>query len=89
MTKRKTDWTPGMTQRASLEGEQVYCLTSDEGHLWIHCYDELPKAVRQRLASSPFNICPACLVIAVKARARNPTTTAYFGMIAEIEKKLR
>ena len=91
MTKRKIDWSPGMTQRASLEGEQVYCLTSDEGHLWIHCYDQLPRVVRQRLASSSFNICPACLDIAVRERARgaSPTTAAYLVMIVEIEKKLR
>jgi hypothetical protein len=79
----------GMTQRATLEGEQVYCLTSDEGHLWIHCYDALPKLVRQRLAASPFNICAACLDIAVRERARSPTATAYLATIAEIEKKLR
>jgi hypothetical protein len=29
--------------------------------VWIHCYDQLPRAVRQRLAASPFNICPACM----------------------------
>ena len=89
ITKRKNDWSPGMTQRASLEGEQVYCLTSDEEHLWMHAYDVLPKVVRQRLAASPFDVCAACLEIAVRGRARNPTVAAYFAMIAEIERKLR
>jgi hypothetical protein len=88
MTKRKTDWTPNMGQRSTLEGEQVLCLTSDEGHVWIHYYDQLPRAVRQRLASSVFNICPACLDIEVRVRARRPSVDAYFAVIADIERKL-
>jgi hypothetical protein len=72
MTKRKVDWSPGMEQRADLEGKQVACLTTDAGHVWIHYYDQLPRAVRQRLASSPFNICAACLTIAVEEQAPPP-----------------
>ena len=91
MPKRKTDWTPTMEQRAGLDGRQVKCLTADAGHVWIHYYDRLPRVVRQRLASSPFNICTACLDIAVRERARetNPTAAAYLAMIEVIEKKLR
>jgi hypothetical protein len=40
---------------------QVRCWTGDDGHIWIHTYDTLPARVRQRLRSSPFNLCPACL----------------------------
>ena len=61
MVKRKTGWTPTMEQRAGLEGRQVKCLIASEGHLWMQgYYDRFPGAVRQRLAASPFNICPAC-----------------------------
>ena len=95
MTKRKTDWTPTMEQRAGLEGRQVKCLIASEGHLWMEdYYDRLPRAVRQRLAASPFNICAACLDIEVKEQARqrresNPTPAAYLVAIAQIERKLR
>ena len=91
MTKRKADWTPNMEARSDLEGRQVKCLTSDAGHVWIHYYDRLPRVVRQRLASSPFNICAACLDIEVRAQSRktNPTAATYFALIAEIERKLR
>jgi hypothetical protein len=94
MAKRESGWTPTMEQRAGLEGRQVKCLTADAGHVWIHCYDWLPRAVRQRLAASPFNICAACLDIEVKEQAQrrreaNPTTAAYLVAIAQIERKLR
>ncbi len=62
MVKRETGWTPTMEQRAGLEGRQVKCLIASEGHLWMQgYYDRFPGAVRQRLAASPFNICPACM----------------------------
>jgi hypothetical protein len=95
MVKRKTDWTPTMEQRAGLEGRQVKCLTASEGHLWMRDYhDQFPKAVRQRLAASPFNICAACLDIEVREQAQrgretNPTAAAYLAAIARIERKLR
>jgi hypothetical protein len=88
-----TDWSPNMKQRATPEGRQVKCLIADEGHVWIHYYDQLPTAVRQRLATSVHNICPACLAIQVEETARcsktKPTVTSYFRAIAEIERKLR
>ena len=90
MTKRKTDWTPTMAQRADLDGRQVKCLIASEGHLWMEgYYDEFPKAVRKRLAVSPFNICAACLEIEVRARTRRPSVDAYFAVIAQIERKLK
>ena len=52
-------------------------------------YDEFPKAVRQRLAASPYNICPACLELEVRARVRRPSVDAYFAVIAQIERKLK
>ena len=70
----------------TLEGKQVKCLTSDEGHVWIRSYDTLPPKVRVRLANSPFNICPACL----KGQVRGSATDAdFFRCIAEIEQELR
>jgi hypothetical protein len=69
----------------TLEGKQVKCLISDEGHVWIHFYDKMSPKVRNRLASSPFNICPACLSGEVKSR----TDADYFRCIEIIEGKLR
>ena len=89
MTKRKNDWTADMGRRSTLEGEQVYCLTADEGHRWIHVYDQFPSAVRKHMASSTFNLCPACVEIMAKAQTRRPSVDTYFAVIAEIEKKIR
>jgi hypothetical protein len=67
--------------------EQVYCLTADEGHVWIHTYDTLPVAVRRRLRNSPFNICAACLVAFVlrKVRAKHPNWSREKLLVAGIE----
>jgi hypothetical protein len=60
--KIRDGWSPVMERRAEIEGRQVKCLIASEGHLWMqHYYDRFPRAVRQRLAASPFNICPACM----------------------------
>jgi hypothetical protein len=81
-----------MEQRAGLEGRQVKCLIASEGHLWMRDYhDQFPKAVRQRLATSPFNICPACMDEEVRREAHGaqPSVAAYLAAIAQIERKLR
>jgi hypothetical protein len=70
----------------TLEGKQVKCLTSDEGHVWISAYDRMSSRVRSRLANSPFNICPACLSGEV---GRKATDADYFRCIQIIEGKLR
>jgi hypothetical protein len=93
MIMAKRDWSPTM-RASSLEGKQVKCLTSDEGHVWIHCYDRLPPTVRRRLATSAFNICPACMDIEAHAAARQrkeskPSIATYFRVIDGIERKLR
>ena len=95
MVKRKADWTPTMEQRADLEGRQVKCLIASEGHLWMRDYfDRFPVAVRQRLAASPFNICPACMDEEARREARQrketkPSVAIYFTVITQIERKLR
>ena len=92
--KVRGGWAPGMEWRAANEqGRQVKCLTSDEGHVWIYCYDSLPAPVRQRLANGRFNICPACLQIdahgmARKQRLKRPTVATYLAAIKIIERKL-
>jgi hypothetical protein len=44
--------------------EQFYCVNGNDGHQWkvqaMPDYDRLPKAVREQLAQSSFNICPVC-----------------------------
>jgi hypothetical protein len=42
-------------------GQQVQCLTSEPGSMWIHGLDDLPDAVRARLARSKYNLCPVCV----------------------------
>jgi hypothetical protein len=56
-------------------------------------YDELPPAVRRRLAQSEFNICPACLWGEAEKEAaarglRQPTISVYLALIASIERQL-
>jgi hypothetical protein len=71
-----------MEQRAGLEGRQVKCLIASEGHLWMRGYfDRLPRIVRQRLAESAFNICPACM-------ENKPSVATYFAVIEAIERRL-
>ena len=90
MVKVRDDWRPGIEHRSSLEGRQVKCLTADEGHVWMHCHDRLPSAVRRRLAESRFNLCPACVVIDARSASqrREPSIATYFAVIEAIERKL-
>jgi hypothetical protein len=82
-------WSPTMEQRADLEGRQVKCLIASAGHIWMEVYfDRLPKLVRQRLAESHFNICPACMDEEARAVASHPTIAVYFAVIESIERKL-
>jgi hypothetical protein len=74
------------------EADQVYCLiNSAGGHLWMcNFFDDLPPAVRGRLRSSRFNLCPACLQVEVlpKLRAQHPEYSrekALFAAIAVME----
>jgi hypothetical protein len=50
--------------------EQFYCVNGNDGHAWkvraMPAYDDLPKAVREQLAASPFNICPRCFDLKVE-----------------------
>jgi len=72
---------------AMLDGRQVKCTTFDEGSVWIHGLDTLPLAVRRRLATSRFNICPTCVDIDTR-RNGTPTIKLYFVVIASIERVL-
>lgn len=78
-----------MKQRAKQNDEidQVYCLTSDDGHVWMHVFDTLPLPVRRRLRSSPFNCCAACLEAFVlpKVRAKHPNWSRERQLVAGIE----
>lgn len=67
---------------------QTKCLINTEGHIWMEGYfDTLPAAVRQRLRSSAFNICPACLVTKVlpEVRRRHRNWPQEKQLIAAIE----
>jgi hypothetical protein len=82
-------WSPDMEQRADLEGRQVKCLIASEGHEWMKNYfDRLPRPIRHRLASSRYNICPACMTEEAERRERDPSTTTYLAVIEEIERLL-
>lgn len=67
---------------------QTRCWIATEGHIWMKDYfDTLPVAVRQRLRSSPFNICPACLVtiFAPKVQAKHPRLAHERALLAAID----
>jgi hypothetical protein len=86
-----------MKQRAKQNAEvnQTYCLIATGGHLWMRgYYDALPVAVRRRLRESPFNICPACLVIEVvpEVRRKHPNWSReklLFAAVELMERKVR
>lgn len=62
-------------------------LTGDEGHVWIRHYDTMPPAVRKRLRSSAFNICPACLesYILPELKAKHPRLSYEKTLFKAIE----
>jgi hypothetical protein len=67
---------------------QTFCLIASGGHLWMKGYfDTQALAVRQRLRSSSFNICPACLVTKVlpKVRRQHRNWPQEKQLIAAIE----
>jgi hypothetical protein len=74
---------------------QTRCWTATEGHIWMNDYfDDLPPRVRQRLRASPFNLCPACLVVyfmpGVHARHREYSReTALLVAIEAMESTVR
>lgn len=70
------------------EINQTFCLIATGGHLWMRdFYDNLPVVVRQRLRSSPFNICPACLQIEVMptVRRQHPNWTRERLLLTAVE----
>jgi hypothetical protein len=79
---------------ASEEGRQVKCLIASEGHLWMEGhFDDLPSAVRRRLAYARHNLCPACTMEEAQrlahARGRKlPSISDYFAVIEAIEQDL-
>jgi hypothetical protein len=91
--KVRDGWRSGKGLRTDVDGKQMRCLTADEGHVWMHVHDQLPPAVRQRLAESAYNLCAACVQIearqAAHVRGRGRTTVSdYFEVIRAIEREL-
>lgn len=66
---------------------QTMCLINSEGHQWMAGYfDTLPVRVRQRLRSSPYNLCPACLQTKVLPKVQSkPNTPREKLLLAAIE----
>ena len=88
-------WSPTMERRATApDAKQVKCLIASEGHLWMcDWFDEFPPEVRERLANSRHNICPACMgdeahMLARQRGERRPSMATYFMMIERIERQL-
>jgi hypothetical protein len=70
------------------EINQTKCWIATGGHMWMKGYfDTLPASVRQRLRTSPFNLCPACLVTEFlpKVRARHPNYSRERALLVTIE----
>jgi hypothetical protein len=92
-SQRRLDAAPIPTPRAkpaTKQGEvlQTICLIATGGHLWMErFYDTLPASVRQRLRSSPHNLCPACLVTKVLpgVKAKHPEYSRERALMAAIE----
>ena len=90
----RADWSPDMERRAAPDDRQVKCLIASAGHQWMRGYfDQLPSAVRHRLAQGRFNLCAACLTeeaerVAATRGLRRPTIGVYNDVITAIEQKL-
>jgi hypothetical protein len=70
-----------MARMQANERFQGLCLVSDRdaGVKYISICDTLPKAVRERLHNSPFNLCAACLED-IARRMANPHGTPYVNL---------
>jgi hypothetical protein len=75
---------------------QTKCWIATGGHIWMQGYfDTLPPRVRQRLRSSPFNLCPACLVteflprVVPGVQSAGGQQAALFTAIAIMEAEVR
>jgi len=42
---------------------QGLCLEAEEGWKHMSSYDKMPPDIRKRLRESPFNLCPACVIM--------------------------
>src|SRR5262249_18915117 len=75
------EWRAGMETRCEdRAGQQVQCLTSEPGSMWIHGLDDPPDAVRARLARSRYNLCPVCVAAeADAAGSGRPSVAIYFA----------
>jgi len=76
------------------EIRQTKCWIATDGHLWMPVYDTLSLPVRQRLRSSPFNLCPACLVTKFLPKLRRqhlkaPREKLLFAAIEVMEREVR
>ncbi len=82
-------------QNAGDEVNQTFCLIATGGHLWMRGYfDNLAVPVRQRLRQSPYNICPACLVLEVLPTVRRahpnwPREKQLLAAVAAMESEVR
>jgi hypothetical protein len=78
-----------MKQRTKQNDEidQVFCMTADAGHVWMHVFDTLPLPVRRRLRNSAFNLCAACLEAFVlpQVLAKHPKLSREKALFAAVE----
>ena len=82
------DWAADV-RSSSEKSHQIKCLIASEGWQWMRSYfDQLPAAVRQRLAVSRFNICPACMDEEAHRRAAVPSVKIYIEIIEAIEREM-
>ena len=67
---------------------QGICLVSEEGWRNMNTFDNLPPPVRRRLARSPFNLCPMCVMQHVVVQGREDVMTAI-AVIHQFEDYVR
>jgi hypothetical protein len=85
---RRELWLPRKQRTAHTDGvDQILCLTSDGGHVWIHYYDRLPPIVRKRLREAAVNVCPACLVCTIlpEVKERHPDWSNAKALLASVD----
>ena len=66
---------------------QGKCWVNDEGWKYMDMYDSLPPNIRRRLANSPFNLCPFCVIH--QLAVSNNFGYTYEYAIASLENMVR
>lgn len=80
----------GNTQELRFQG---LCLINQEGYHHMCLYDEFPRVIRDRLKSSTYNLCAACVrdtaIRDDQGHRRIPMVIHYHSAIYAMEQQLK